>query len=53
MFYKLLTYGITAVLICIGIYFARIATVANGLILPTFMLFAVAFIVTQMQRFGR
>ena len=51
-FYKLLTYGITAVLICIGIYFASIATVANGLILPTFMLFAVAFIVfTQMQRF--
>ena len=51
-FYKLLTYGITAALICIGIYFASIATVANGLILPTFMLFAVAFIVfTQMQRF--
>jgi hypothetical protein len=51
-FYKLLTFGITAVLTCIGIYFASIATVANGLILPTIMIFAAAFFVfTGMQKF--
>jgi heme/copper-type cytochrome/quinol oxidase subunit 4 len=51
-FYKLLTFGIAAVLTCIGIYFASIATVANGLILPTIMIFAAAFFVfTGMQKF--
>lgn len=51
-FYKFLTFGITAVLTCIGIYFASIATVANGLILPTIMIFAAAFFVfTGMQKF--
>ena len=50
--YKYLTYAVVAVLIVGGIYYASVATTANGLILVAVLLFGIAAIVfAQMERF--
>jgi len=52
--YKYLTYAIVAVLIAGGVYFASVATAANGLMLFAFSLFVAAAVVfSQMERFRR